>query len=251
MYDGWNPWHGCHKISAGCLNCYVYRRDAEFGKDSSLVRKTASFDLPVRRGKSGKFLYHPANGTAWTCFTSDFFLDEADEWREEAWQMIRQRWDLDFVFITKRIHRFYDCIPSDWGEGYQNVRIGCTAENQDRADFRLPIFLNAPIASRFIILEPLLGPVNIRPYLTPAVASVTVGGESGESARPCRYEWVLDLREQCIAAGIPFNFKQTGANFVKDGKVYKIPRKLQHAQAKKANIDFSGERRAASDNVIK
>ncbi len=239
MYDGWNPWHGCHKISAGCLNCYVYRRDAEIGRDSSSVQKTASFDLPARLGKSGKYLYHPSGGIAWTCFTSDFFLEEADDWRTEAWNMIRQRWDLTFVFITKRIHRFYDCIPSDWGKGYPNVRIGCTAENQDRADYRLPIFLNAPIVSRFIILEPLLGPVDLRPYLTSAVTSVTVGGESGDRARPCNYEWVLDLREQCMDAGISFNFKQTGANFVKDGKTYKIPRRLQHAQAKKANIDYS------------
>ncbi len=240
MYEGWNPWHGCHKISAGCLNCYVYRRDTSVGRDASEVRKTASFDLPVRRGKNGNFLYHPADGLCWTCFTSDFFLEEADEWRTEAWEMIRQRWDLNFIFITKRIHRFYDCIPSDWGNGFQNVRIGCTTENQDRADYRLPIFLNAPISSRFIILEPLLGPVDLRPWLTSAVDSVTVGGESGDGARPCRYEWVLDIREQCIAAGIPFNFKQTGANFIKDGKQYSIPRKLQHAQAKKANIDYSG-----------
>ena len=238
MYDGWNPWHGCHKISAGCLNCYVYRGDAKYGRDPSEVHKTASFDLPVRRKRDGRFLYQPADGVAYTCFTSDFLLEEADEWRTEAWEMIRERWDLNFHFITKRIHRFHECVPSDWGEGYPNVKIGCTAENQDRADYRLPIFLNAPIRSRFIILEPLLGPVNIRPYLTSGIASVTVGGESGENARPCRYEWVLDLREQCMEAEIPFTFKQTGANFIKDGKRYSIPRKLQHAQAKKAGINY-------------
>ena len=236
--DSWNPWHGCHKLSAGCLNCYVYRRDGSVGRDASVVQKTASFDLPVRRGKSGKFLYHPPEGLAYTCFTSDFFLEEADAWRAEAWQMIRERWDLNFIFITKRIHRFYECIPDDWGEGYANVRIGCTIENQDRADFRLPIFLAAPIRSRFIILEPLLGPVDLHPYLSPAVRSVVVGGESGDEARPCRYEWVLDIREQCAASGIPFTFKQTGANFIKDGKRYSIPRRLQHAQAKKAGIDY-------------
>ena len=240
MYDGWNPWHGCRKISAGCLNCYVYRRDGSVGRDASEVRKTASFDLPVRRKRDGRFSYQPHDGLAYTCFTSDFFLEEADGWRPEAWQMIRERWDLHFSFITKRIHRFYDCIPEDWGDGYPNVSIGCTTENQDRADFRLPIFLNAPIASRYIILEPLLGPVDIRPWLTPAIDSVTVGGESGDNARPCRYEWVLDLRQQCVEAGIRFHFKQTGANFFKDGKQYRIPRKLQHAQAKKAGIDFPG-----------
>ena len=51
----WNPWHGCRKISPGCLNCYVYRRDAEFGKDASVIAKTASFDLPVRRNRKGEY----------------------------------------------------------------------------------------------------------------------------------------------------------------------------------------------------
>ena len=238
MNDGWNPWHGCHKISAGCLNCYVYRRDTSIGRDASVVYKTASFDLPIRRKRDGRFLYHPEDGICYACFTSDFFLEEADEWRPEAWEMIRERWDLQFIIITKRIHRFYDCIPDDWGAGYPNVSIGCTAENQDRADYRLPIFLKAPIANRFIISEPLLGPINLSPYLTQEIRSVTVGGESGDNARPCRYEWVLGIREQCIAANVQFNFKQTGANFIKDGRAYQIPRKLQQAQARKADINF-------------
>lgn len=51
----WNPWHGCRKISPGCVNCYVYRRDAEFGKDSSLVEKTANFDLPLRKNRQRAF----------------------------------------------------------------------------------------------------------------------------------------------------------------------------------------------------
>lgn len=239
MYNGWNPWHGCQKISAGCLNCYVYRRDNRYGLDPTEVHKTASFDLPVRLRKDGRYSFQPSDGICYTCFTSDFFQENADEWRPEAWQMIRTRWDLQFIFITKRIHRFYEVIPEDWGEGYPNVLIGCTTENQDRADFRLPIFVNAPIASRTIILEPLLGPVNIRPYLSSRISQVVVGGESGDEARPCHYEWVLDLRDQCKDAGIPFHFKQTGANFVKDGKQYRIPRRLQHAQAKKAGIDIA------------
>lgn len=240
MYNGWNPWHGCHKISAGCLNCYVYRRDAEYGLNSMDVHKTASFNLPIRQRKDGRYVFNPPDGLVYTCFTSDFFLEEADEWRREAWEMIRRRWDLYFFFVTKRIHRFYDAIPEDWGNGYTNVGIGCTTENQEQADKRLPVFLNAPIRSRTILLEPLLGPVNIRPYLGTAVDHVIVGGESGDEARPCRYEWVLDLREQCVSAGISFTFKQTGANFFKDGKQFKIPRKIQAAQARKAGINWPG-----------
>ena len=76
--------------------------------------------------------------------TSDFFLEEADEWRPECWRMIRERSDLRFAIITKRIHRFMECIPDDWGEGYPNVSVYCTVENQQMADYRLPIYLELP-----------------------------------------------------------------------------------------------------------
>lgn len=238
MFTLWNPWHGCHKFSAGCANCYVYRGDARYGRDASDVKKTSSFDLPVRRKRDGRYVFQPADGLAYTCFSSDFFLEDADEWRPEAWQMIKERWDLLFLFITKRIHRFYEVIPEDWGEGYPNVHICCTTENQDRADYRLPIFLKLPIHQKSIVLEPLLGPVDISSYLGPSIRQVVAGGESGEEARPCRYEWVLSLRDQCAEAGVSFYFKQTGAKFIKDGKLYRIPRRLQHEQAKKAALTW-------------
>ena len=78
MYDGWNPWHGCHKISAGCLNCYVYRRDTSIGKDASVVSKTQDYDLPLKRDRKGNSKLRPGDGTVFTCMTSDFFLEEAD-----------------------------------------------------------------------------------------------------------------------------------------------------------------------------
>ena len=67
---------------------------------------------------------------------------------------------------------------------------------------------------------------------------VSGGGESGTDARPCDYEWILYLREQCINANVPFRFHQTGARLIKDGKEYRILRRYQHSQAKKANINF-------------
>ena len=66
-------------------------------------------------------------------------------------------------------------------------------------------------------------------------------GESGPDARPCDFQWVLDLRRQCIENGAAFSYHQTGARLIKDGKEYQIPRKLQHTQARKAHLDFSGE----------
>ena len=86
--------------------------------------------------------------------------------------MIKQRPDLEFLIITKRIHSFYDCIPDDWGDGYENVHICCTCENQDRADFRLPIFKNAPIKKKSIICEPILQEIDLTPYLDKSIIQV-------------------------------------------------------------------------------
>ena len=235
----WNPWHGCHKISPGCLNCYVYRRDEAVGRDASAVARTADFDLPVRRDRHWAYKLQPEGRTVFTCMTSDFFLEEADPWRPACWAMMRQRADLHFAIITKRIHRFAACIPPDWGQGYPNVSVYCTVENQDMADCRLPLYLTLPIRHKHICHEPMLGPICIEPYLASGqIEYVLCGGESGPRARPCRYEWVLDTRAQCIRQGVAFHFKQTGAVFVKDGRTYRIPRRLQQSQAALAGIDY-------------
>jgi protein gp37 len=172
-----------------------------------------------------------------TCLTSDFYLEEADPWRAEAWAMMQARPDVQFSIITKRIVRFMDRLPPDWGAGYPNVTIGVTVESQRQAVIRMPAFLEAPIVSRFVICEPLLEAIDLSPWLDQRLVYVMVGGESGSQARVCDYNWVLDIREQCVAAGVPFVFKQTGARFRKDGKVYAVPRQLQMAQARKAGID--------------
>lgn len=232
----WNPWHGCHKISAGCGQCYVFREDAARGVKipTSEVRKTGSFKLPLRRDRSGNLKF-PSGTHFWLCYTSDLFIEEADEWRGEIWDIIRKRSDCHFTFFTKRIDRMKDCLPADWAEGWDNVTVGCTVENQDRADYRLPIFLNLPIRHRYIVVAPLLGPLNVQNWLdSTLVEGLSVGGESGKYARPLDFEWVKNLRQQCLDAGIAFIFHQTGSYIIKDGKTYHIPREYQHSQAAKA-----------------
>ena len=238
-YICWNPWHGCTKISAGCKFCYVYRQDEMYGSSvaSSLCRKTANFNLPIKK-KRDKSYKIPSGTILSTCFTSDFLLKDADEWRDECWEMMKIRSDCLFYFFTKRIDRLEECLPDDWGDGYDNVMIGCTVENQDRADYRLPIFNSLPIKHKTIIAAPILEAINLSPYLNDSIEQVSVGGESGYNARPCCYDWILDIRNQCIEKDVPFLFHQTGANFIKDGKKYRIRRAIQHSQAKKADINY-------------
>ena len=229
----WNPWHGCTKYSEGCRYCYVYRQDEMFGRDSRECRKTNDFNLPIKKDRKGNYKI-PSGSLIMTCFSSDFLLSDADPWRDECIKMMRERSDCMFYFFTKRIERLNFKVPD-------NVIVGCTCENQKMADYRLPIFKKLDIKYKTIILAPMLERMNIYKYLGSDIYEVNVSGESGSSQqiRALDYDWVLDIRNQCIKANVNFGFHQTGARFIKDGREYRIERKYQISQAKKANIDFT------------
>lgn len=233
----WKPWRGCHRCSEGCKFCYIHKGDAKRGVDTENVVKTARFDAPVRRNRSGAYSMKPGQ-MVYVCFSSDFLLEDADAWRPDCWRMMRERQDLQFLFLTKRIERFPDCMPADWDTGYANVTVGCTVENQRRADERLEIFARLPIRHKNIICQPMLSPVELGAYLD-GVELVVAGGESDRLARPLDYAWVLALREQCVRANVAFSFRQCGTHLVKDGKAYTIPTRQLAAQARKAGIDFT------------
>lgn len=232
----WDPWRGCHRHSEGCRYCYIHKGDYRRKTDTDNIVKTDKFYAPVAKNKSG--VYKIKSGqTVFLCFSTDFLIEEADEWRLECWQMIRERSDLHFLFLTKRIERFMDCIPEDWNDGYDNVSVGCTVENQDRADYRLSIFNELPIKHKNIICQPLIEEINISAYLD-NVELVVVGGESDRNARPLDYTWVLSIREQCIARKVHFEFRQCGTHFIKDGKRYTLSTRDLCSQARKANINY-------------
>ncbi len=232
----WNPWRGCHKYSEGCKFCYIHKGDSKGGIDTNNVVKTDKFDAPIEKNKKGEYKIKSGQ-TVYMCFSSDFLIEDADEWRDDCWKMIKERSDLHFIFLSKRIERFLDCIPMDWNEGYDNVTVGCTIENQATADFRLSIFANLPIKHKNIICQPLIESINIEKYLDD-VELVVVGGESDYNARPLDYDWVLAIRQQCIKKNVHFEFRQCGTHFIKDGKNYTLNVRQLSSQAKKANINF-------------
>lgn len=231
----WNPWRGCKKCSDGCLHCYIHKGDAKRGVDTNDIVKTKDFYKPIETLKNGAYKMKP--GTVYLCFSSDFLLEEADEWRRECWPMIKQRQDCTFLFLTKRIERFADCIPDDWDDEYENVVVSCTVENQKNADKKLSLFQSLPIKHKCITAQPLLERINIEPYLD-GIELVVVGGESDRNARPFDYDWALDIREQCVRKNVSFEFRQCGTHFIKDGKYYKLQTKDLRSQARKARIDF-------------
>lgn len=235
----WNPWRGCHKHSEGCKFCYIHKGDAKRGIETNNVVRTDNFNAPIKKYQRGehKGVYKMKSGeTVYLCFYSDFLIKDADEWRDECWGIIKERADLHFIFLTKRIERFNDCIPDDWGDGYDNVTVGCTVENQMMADFRLSIFDTLPIKHKNIICQPLIEKIDIETHLK-NVELVVVGGESDRNARILDYDWVLSIREQCIRRNVKFEFRQCGSNFIKNGKLYKLNVRQLCSQAKKANIN--------------
>ncbi len=224
-----------YRCSEGCLHCYIHKGDAKRGVDTSVIVRTKDFDKPVAQLKKGGYKMKP--GLVYLGFSTDFLIEEADAWRSECWKMIKERSDCSFLFLTKRIERFSRCMPEDWADGYENVTVCCTIENQRNADKKLSVFRSLPIKHKCITAQPLIERVNLEPYLD-GVELVVVGGESDKEARPLDYDWVLDIREQCIRKQVNFEFRQCGTHFIKDGRKYKLQTKDICRQARLAGIDY-------------
>ena len=219
------------------MHCYIHKGDAKRGINTNDIVKTKDFCKPVEKLKNGS--YKLKSEIVYTCFSTDFLIQEADGWREECWKMIRQRADCTFLFLTKRIERFMECIPKDWDDGYENVVVCCTIENQENADRKLPVFQTLPIKHKCITAQPLIGPIDMEKYLD-HIELVVVGGESDRDARVLDYDWALNIRAQCIRKHVSFEFRQCGTHFIKDGKQYRLQTKDLCSQARKANINYHG-----------
>lgn len=247
MHDIWNPWHGCTRISEGCDHCYMFTMDASRGLDGGIVRRNkTTFDYPLQRTRSGS--YKVQNGELIRiCMNSDFFIEEADPWREEVWDIIRARPNVRFFILTKRPERMAACLPADWGAGWENVILNVTCENQRRADERIPILLATPAKHKGIMCAPFIGPVSVAQYLGDRAKSngapleqVICGGENYEDPRPCDFAWVRSLAGECRAHDVTFAFTETGTRLVVNGREYRIPRALQAQQAFKSGVEYQG-----------
>ena len=244
MHDIWNPWHGCIKCSEGCDHCYMYYMDKiRSGRDGSEIYKTKQgFSYPLSKNKDGTYKVKSGEQIR-VCMNSDFFLEEADGWRSEAWRTIWERPDVVFFLLTKRPERVKACLPSDWGNGWENVFFNVTCENQKRADERIPLLLELPFRHKGIMCAPFIGEISIKKYLASGqIEQVICGGENYDGARPCHFDWVKKLRAECEEYNVRFCFIETGTFFIKDGKKYRIPKKsVQSEMAYKSGVNFCGK----------
>lgn len=242
MHDIWNPWHGCVKCSEGCENCYMYYLDKlHNGGDSSIVTRTSAFKYPLSKYRDGRYKIQSGEMIR-VCMTSDFFIDAADAWRDEAWEIMRCRPDVKFYLLTKRPERVCEHLPLDWDDGWENIFFNVTCENQRRADERIPIMLELPFKHKGVMCAPFIGAVSLEKYLDNGqLEQVTCGGENYDGARPCNFDWVKALQAECVAHNTTFCFFETGTLFVKDGRQYHIPNKLIQAEmAERSGMNFAG-----------
>ena len=230
-----NFWHGCKKVSEGCKYCYMYRDKDRYKQDGSVVIQskgstvaTTLTKLRVQaRQRKQDGIKEPLK--IFTCSWSDFFIEEADIWREAAWETIRLYPEFVWIILTKRPERIMQCLPPDWGEGYKNVWLLVSAENQERWNERVPILLQIPAKVRGVSCEPLLSFIDIKPNPTfghffPKLDWIIIGGESGNDTgkwlyREAEANWFITMVEDCKELGIPVFVKQLGTFIAKKLKL--------------------------------
>lgn len=246
--SSWNPWTGCTKISPGCKNCYMYRDKARYGQDPThVVRSHTTFHSPLR-WKEPRLVF--------TCSWSDFFHEDADSWREDAWSIIEATPHHTYQILTKRPERI---APFLRGRAVpHHVWLGISAETQEYLENRSHWLQMIEADTLFWSCEPLLGKIDalgcfaycplhdfdsgfcVGPCVSKrkAVHWVIVGGESGPNRRPMKIEWLESIVDQCHAAGVPCFVKQDSA--LRPGQQGRIPNELWAMKQFPATIDAVG-----------
>ena len=251
--ETWNPITGCTPISEGCANCYAKRMATRL-RGRCGYPADDPFKPTIHRDRLSDPFKMKKPKIIFVCSMSDLFVDTGPEgsWPfiDEILRVCNDCPQHTFLILTKRIEAawYYFNSPVYNGDYLrskllgENIWLGVTAENQQRANERIPILLQIPAAVRFVSIEPMLGPVDVWPWLMPVCkmcdgsASVPVdgggtpcprcindqgvdpdrldwvicGGETGPGARPMHPDWARSLRDQCQSAGVPFFFKQWG-----------------------------------------
>ena len=211
----WNPVTGCTKISSGCAHCYaetLARRLKAMGQPNY----ANGFDVTVHEHALGLPLRWPKPQTIFVNSMSDLFHEAVpEEFILKTFEIMRRANWHRFQILTKRSGRLLELDPVlPWAA---NIWMGVSVENGDYT-FRIDDLRKTGAATKFLSLEPLLGPL---PNLDlQGIDWVIVGGESGLRARPMDPSWVVDIRDQCLEARVPFFFKQWGGvNKKKAGRV--------------------------------
>lgn len=245
----WNPITGCTKISPGCANCYAERMSKRLAGRCG-YDKDNPFQVTLHVDRLDEPLKWRKPQMVFVCSMGDLFHELVPFPQiKEIWNIMAKAQKHTFLVLTKRSKRMLEFTQWMAGADHistaewpRNVWLGVTAENQEKANERIPILLQIPAAKRFVSVEPMLGSVDLEDWFESsqfcnACGSVQLetddtscrrcgdirtrpgkngldwvicGGETGPGARPMHPDWARSLRDQCVSAGVPFFFKQQG-----------------------------------------
>lgn len=220
----WNPIRGCSEVSEGCRNCYAMRQAHRFDKPGGpyegLTRVSGGeikwtnevrlvpelLDQPLHWRKPKRIFVNSM---------SDLFHEKVpDHFIMQVFVTMQKAPQHIYQILTKRPKRMREWVRHFTDREPANVWLGVSCEDQKTANERIPLLLQTPAAIRWISAEPLLGAIDMNGIRNAecgaALDWVVAGGESGPSARPMHPDWARSLRDQCLAAGVPFFFKQWG-----------------------------------------
>lgn len=207
-----NFWIGCRRFSEGCKNCYMFHAQQRRGLDATQIKRcTTTWGEPLKWQREAEDAGE--SKSVFACSYSDFFLPEADGWRDDAWALIRQTPNLIWQLMSKRTHLIADRLPKDWGNGYRNVWLGTSAELKKYLP-RLDALREIPCALRWVDFAPTLE--DLIPELSEHLDGfgwVNASGETGCSAanpRSFNLQWGRNIRDLCAEKGIPFYFSHIG-----------------------------------------
>jgi protein gp37 len=240
----WNPVTGCSKVSEGCRNCYAEAISLRFGRSKKpWSAHFAAENVVLHPERLNQPLRWQEPRMIFVNSMSDLFHEHVpDEFISQIFEVMRKAGQHTFQVLTKRPGRMLDWQRHNRREPLPNVWLGVSVENQQAADERIPLLMQAEAAVRFLSCEPLLGPVSLtdvrpseiehydilrgqlyglgriaEPEQAHRIDWVIVGGESGPRHRPMDLSWARDLRDQCVETGVSFFFKQVGGRTPKTG----------------------------------
>jgi len=207
----WNPWHGCKKVSPGCKFCYMFRDKERYGQEPTKVLKSKTMFKEPLKWAEPQLIF--------TCSWSDWFIEDADAWRPEAWEVIKNTPHHIYQILTKRPERILDNLPSDWGDGYPNVWLGVSVESNNEKH-RIETLSKVPAQFRFISAEPLIGELDLsdlKTVLKEAYHWIILGGESGNKTgkhryRECELDWFSKLVKISNETDVKVFVKQLGTH---------------------------------------
>ena len=243
-----NPWWGCTKVSPACDNCYAEAWARRLGLDVWSASKPRRFMGDAYWQQPHRWDALAAHGgtraRVFCASMADVFewKKGLSPWRDRLWETIEATPNLDWLLLTKRPHLANRLAP--WGDEWPaNVWLGATVETQRWANKRLPHLADTPARVRFLSCEPLLGKVKLDEWLERKdIHWVIAGGESGPRARPSDPSWFYDIRDQCLAHGTPFHFKQWGDWAPVDAVAGTLPRSVINGGAYSAAMGRFGKK---------